>query len=261
MSTATMRTGNPVFQPSVLNAARSAADTSSGTMTLQGTVIRTLILVGVLMATATFTWAQTLVATEAGLAVGNRSAAIGYMIVGFLGGFVMALVTAFVPRISPWTAPVYAALEGLALGGLSAIFEARFPGIVVSSIGLTVGTLVLLLGVYSTGLVRVTEGFKAGVIAATGAVMLVYLVSIILRLFGVGVPFIHDSGPFGIIFSLVVVVIASLNLVLDFDNISENVRYGAPKYMEWYCGFGLLVTLVWLYLEVLRLLAKLRGRD
>jgi uncharacterized YccA/Bax inhibitor family protein len=166
-----------------------------------------------------------------------------------------------VPRISPWTSPIYAVLEGLALGGISAVFEYIYPGIVLQAVTLTMGVLVFMLMLYASGMVTVSEKFKVAVIAATGAIALTYLVTILLGFFGITVPYIHGSGVIGIAFSVFVVVIASLNLLLDFDLIAQNAARGAPKYMEWYCGFGLLVTLVWLYLEVLRLLAKLRGRD
>src|SRR5262249_38119916 len=162
------------------------------------------------------------------------------------------------PRGAPFTAPIYAALEGLVLGALSALFEAMYPGIVIQAVGLSVGVLAVMLFVYGTGIIRATEKFKIGVVAATGAVGLVYLVDIVLSLFGTRLPFIHESGMVGIGFSLVVVVIAALNLILDFDFIEQGARLQAPKYMEWYGGFSLLVTLVWMYLEILRLLAKLK---
>ena len=152
-------------------------------------------------------------------------------------------------------------MEGLFLGGISAIFEAQFSGIVIQAVGLTFGTLFCLLMVYKSGLIKATENFKLGIASATGAIFLVYLVSMILGFFGVQMPFIHESGIIGIGFSIFVVVIAALNLVLDFDFIENGSQMGAPKYMEWYAAFGLMVTLVWLYIEILRLLTKLRSRD
>jgi uncharacterized YccA/Bax inhibitor family protein len=172
----------------------------------------------------------------------------------------MAMVTIFKPTWSPITAPMYAALQGLALGGISAFFEQRYPGIVIQAIALTFGTLAVLLMAYTTGVIKATENFKLGVASATGAVFLVYMSTMVLGFFGISVPFIHEGGLIGIIFSLVVVVIAALNLVLDFDFIETGVERGAPKFMEWYAAFGLMVTLVWLYLEILRLLAKLQSR-
>jgi uncharacterized YccA/Bax inhibitor family protein len=201
-------------------------------------------------------------AAAAGAPAAIPSGVFGFVLVGFLGGFVVAMITSFMPRVSPWTAPLYAVLQGLALGGISAAFEYMYQGIVFQAVALTFGTLAVLLTVYATGLVKVTQGFRAGVVAATGAIFLVYLVDIVLRLFGIqGVPFIHETGWVGIGISVFIVVVAALNLVLDFDLIAQNAARRAPKFMEWYCGFSLLVTLVWLYLEILRLLAKLRSRD
>jgi uncharacterized YccA/Bax inhibitor family protein len=178
---------------------------------------------------------------------------------GSLGGLVVAIVTVFIPKIAPFTAPLYAVLEGLLLGAVSAFFEARYPGVVIQAVGLTSGVLAMMLFLYGTGMIRVTQKFRVGVVAATGAVFLVYLVDMVASFFGARLPFIHETGLMGIGFSLVVVVIATLNLLLDFDFIAQGVRREAPKYMEWYGGFSLLVTLVWMYLEILRLLAKLNG--
>ena len=177
-------------------------------------------------------------------------------------GFVTAMVTIFKQRWSPITAPIYALLEGVVVGTLSSVFEAQYPGIVIQAVGLTFGTLFCLLAAYRSGLIKPTENFKLGVMAATGGICLLYFVSFGLRIFtGESIPMIHDSGPIGIAFSVGVVIIAALNLVLDFDFIEQGVEYGAPKYMEWYAAFGLVVTLIWLYLEILRLLAKLRSND
>jgi uncharacterized YccA/Bax inhibitor family protein len=262
-----MRTGNPALNDSVfLSAAREQSQ--SQTMTLNGTVLKTGVLLGVAVATASYTWAQADIGLPALTAETTRQAArltipsstYMYTLVGFLGGFVVSMITIFVPRVSPFTAPLYAALEGLALGGISTIFEYQYPGIVLHAVGLTFGTLGALLAAYSSGLIRATENFKLGVVAATGGICLVYLASMVLGFFGISIPTIHESGLIGIGFSFFVVIVAALNLVLDFDFIENGVRQGAPKYMEWYGGFGLLVTLVWLYLEMLRLLAKLSDR-
>jgi uncharacterized YccA/Bax inhibitor family protein len=183
------------------------------------------------------------------------------VIVGALGGFIAALVTIFKPAWAPVTAPIYALLEGLFIGGISSIAEAQFPGIVIQAVGLTFGTCLALLMAYKSGMIRASENFKLGVVAATGGIALFYLASIILGLFGVRIPGVFGSGPVGIIFSLVVVVIAALNLVLDFDFIEQGAAQGAPKFMEWYGAFGLMVTLIWLYIEILNLLMKLRSRD
>jgi len=181
---------------------------------------------------------------------------------GAIGGFVLALICIFKKTSAPIVAPLYALAEGLFLGAVSAFFEIRFPGIVMQAVGLTFGTLFALLMAYRSGLIKATENFKLGIVAATGAIALLYLVNMGMRLFGFeGMGFIHEGGTVGIIFSLVVVTIAALNLVLDFDFIENGVEHGAPKYMEWYAAFGLMVTLVWLYLEMLRLLSKLRSGD
>jgi uncharacterized YccA/Bax inhibitor family protein len=152
-------------------------------------------------------------------------------------------------------------LEGLVLGGLSALAEAQFQGIVIQAVALTFGTFLALLLAYKTRLIRATENFKAGVVAATGGILLIYLATIILGFFGVQIPLIHQSGLVGIGFSVFVVIIAALNLVLDFDLVEQGAAAGAPKFMEWYAAFGLMVTLIWLYIEILRLLTKLRSRE
>jgi len=170
-------------------------------------------------------------------------------------------VTVFKPKASPYTAPLYAVLEGLLLGGVSALYNARFAGLPLQAVTLTFGVFAALLLVYRTGIVRVTQNFRLGVFAATGGIAIMYLLSFVLRLFGVQMAFLHDSSPLSIGISLVVVVVAALNLVLDFDFIERGVERGAPRFMEWYAAFGLLVTLVWLYLEILRLLGKLQGRS
>lgn len=244
-----MATGNPAMNVDVYRRA-ALTEAPAGAMTLQGAVIKTALLLLILVIAAVFTWSQ---------AAAGSPVAYGLLVAGSLGGLAIAFVTVFVPRWSPVTAPLYAALEGLVLGAVSAVFQARYPGIVIQAVGLSVGVLAVMLFVYGTRLIRATERFKIGVVAATGAVFLVYLVDLVVSLFGTRVPFIHESGMVGIGFSLVVVVIAALNLILDFDFIEQGVRLQAPRYMEWYGGFSLLVTLVWMYLEILRLLAKLSG--
>jgi uncharacterized YccA/Bax inhibitor family protein len=244
-----MATGNPAINEAVYRRA-GPTDMPAQVMTVQGAVLKTAILVAILLATGTYTWSQ---------AAAGAPLAYGLLIAGAVGGFITALVTIFSPRLSPITAPLYAALEGLALGAVSAVFETRYPGVVIQAVGLSVGVLAVMLFVYGTGILRATEKFKIGVVAATGAVCLVYLVDVVVSWFGTRLPFIHESGVVGIGFSLVVVVIAALNLILDFDFIEQGAQLRAPRYMEWYGGFSLLVTLVWMYLEILRLLAKLRG--
>jgi uncharacterized YccA/Bax inhibitor family protein len=263
-----MRSGNPALNEDVFSdAARSYSQ--SRTMTLEGTVIKTGLLLAILIAGAIYTWVQTnamapVITAEAVSGATTMPApqnTYRFMVIGLVGGTIASLVTIFVPRVSPYTAPLYAGFEGLALGGISSIFEYMYPGVALQAVTLTFGTLAALLLAYSTRLIRASENFKLGVVAATGAICLVYLASIILGFFGIHIPMIHQSGLVGIGFSVVVVIVAALNLVLDFDFIETGVKQGAPKYMEWYGGFGLLMTLVWLYVEVLRLLSKLRDRD
>lgn len=245
-----MRSGNPVLNDrSFPRATRGTAD---GLMTIEGTVNKTMLLLTICVATAAWTWGRF-------FSTGSVESISTLMWVGLLGGLVLAVVTAFRPVWAKVTAPAYAALEGLAIGGISAFFESKYPGIVIQAVGLTFGTLLCLLGVYRSGLIAVTENFKLGVVAATGAIALLYVVQIVMRMFGSdGMGFIHEGGVVGILFSLFVVAIAALNLVLDFDFIESGARDGAPKHMEWYGAFGLVVTLVWLYLEILRLLGKTR---
>jgi len=248
-----MRTANPALNGDTFGRPGYARAASSDRMTINGTVTKTGVLLVILLVPAIWIWGQVYGAWQS-------PAAGALMMGGLIGGLVFALVTIFKKEWSPVTAPLYAACEGLVLGGISALMEMRFPGIVIQAVALTAGTLLCLLLAYRSGLIRATENFKLGIVAATGAIAMIYLTSFILGFFGVRIPFIHENGLMGIGFSLVVVVIAALNLVLDFDFIEQGAEHGAPKYMEWYAAFGLMVTLVWLYLEILRLLAKLSSR-
>lgn len=248
-----MRTANPALKDGVFSEATGGI--RGETMTINGTVNRTGILILLVMAAAWFSW------TRSAPGPGGTIAANPFILIGALGGFILALITIFKKNIAPITAPMYAVLEGLFLGGVSAMFEARYPGIAAQAMFGTLGTLGALLLAYRSGLIKATENFKLGVFAATGGIALLYLVSFVMSFFGKSIPFIHQSGAIGIGFSVFVVIIAALNLVLDFDFIENGEAMGAPKYMEWYAAFGLLVTLVWLYLEILRLLAKMRSRD
>ena len=245
-----MRSSNPALRADTFKGLRAAS--SEDVMTLEGTALRTgLLLLGV-VCSAAFTWQKV---------VSFPAAAVPWMIGGVIGGLLFALATYFKKTWAPVTATGYALCEGLFLGAVSAMYEVRFGGIVLQAVGLTFGVLAMLLVAYVTRLIRATENFKLGVFAATAGIGLVYLATWILSFFGVRIPYIHDSGWIGIGFSAFVVAIAALSLVMDFDFIEEGVRQGAPKYMSWYAAFGLLVTLVWLYLEILRLLSKLRSRN
>ncbi len=223
------------------------------TMTIGGTVSAAGVLLVLLLAAGWVGWAQVSPSPE-GVQVP------GWLLPAVLVGLGIAILTVFKPKLARFTAPVYALVEGFLLGAISHVYNLAYDGIVVQAVGLTLAVFGLLLFLYATRVIKVTDKLRMGIVAATGAVFVVYMVSLVLGLFGVDVPMIHDSGPVGILFSLAVVVIASLNLVLDFDFIEQGAAKGAPKYMEWYGAFGLVVTIVWLYLELLRLLSKLRSR-
>lgn len=244
-----MRSGNPALNAHSFETFR--IEEADARMSIEGTTMKTGILLFLAIVGAAISWTQ----------VAAGGAPMPWMAGGAIGGLLFAVVTVFKPTWAPVTAPIYALLEGLFLGAVSLVFEAQFPGIATQAVMLTFGTLLCMLLAYGTGLIRATEKFKIGIVAATGGIMLVYIVSLVLSFFNVSIPLIHSSGWIGIGFSLFVVVIAALNLVLDFDFIETGVERGAPKYMEWYGAFGLMVTLVWLYLEILRLLAKLQSRD
>jgi len=249
------RSSNPVLSESIFRKSGLAAD-SSEVMTIRGTVNKIFIMLLLVVLGATFTWKLML--------SGNTSSLMTYMMVGVIGGFITALVTVFKPAWSPYSAPVYSVLEGLFLGGLSAFLNAQpnFHNIVVNAVMLTFGTLFALLLVYRTGIIKVTNKFRLGVVAATGGIAIAYFVSFILGLFGIDIGILNfGGGTLGIVISLVVIVVAALNLILDFDFIERAAAGGVPKYMEWYGAFGLIVTLVWLYIEFLRLLARFSSRN
>jgi uncharacterized YccA/Bax inhibitor family protein len=243
-----MRSTNPALREDVFTATRTDG---GGTMTVQGTVNKTAWLLVLALSTATASWV---------LATAGGPGVAGWAIGASLAGLAVAIATIVRPRWSPVTAPIYALVEGVVLGLVSMWFEAGYPGIAIQAVALTFGVLGAMLVLYKTGVIKVTQRFRTGVVAATLAIAAVYLVSILLGLFGVRVPFLYDASPLGILISLAIVAVAALNLVLDFDLIDRGTRSGAPAYMEWYAAFGLLVTLVWLYLELLRLLGRLRAR-
>jgi uncharacterized YccA/Bax inhibitor family protein len=246
-----MRSSNPALNDQVFRGEGAAFGES---MTVQGTVNKTGILLICAIATAAWTW-NIFLHTHSPAAVGPLA------LIGVIGGLIFAFATIFKKTWAPVTAPIYALLEGLVLGSVSAILELRFPGIAIEAVSLTFGTMVALLLVYRSGLIRVTEKFRIGVISATGGIMLFYLAQMVLGFFGVHLTTVNGSGAIGIAFSVFVVIVASLNLVLNFDFIERGASAGAPKYMEWYGAFGLMVTLIWLYFEVLQLLSKLRSRN
>ena len=244
---------NPVLNDKAFQRADQLVQTSGEVMSVEGTINKTAFLLLLVAGGATWVWTryfQTL----------DPATVMPYLVAGLIGGLGAALVTIFLPAWARISAPVYAAAQGLALGAISAFYEQQLHGIVLQAIGLTFGVLAVMLLAYRSGLIKVTDKFRMIVVAATGAIALLYLVSIVMSFFGTGIPFIHQGGTFGIVFSLVVVGIAAMNLALDFDFIQRGVEHGAPKPMEWYAAFGVMVTLIWLYLEILRLLSKVRRR-
>jgi len=247
-----MRSANPALNEKIF-ATRDIGGADEGVMTIQGAVNKTGLMLAILVAVAVIGWSK-LSSAE------SMAEVMPWFWLGLVGGLVLAVIITFKKTLAPVLAPGYAAVEGLLLGIISAMMEQIYPGIVVQAVFLTFGTLGSLLVAYKTGLIKVTENFKLGVAAATGGIFAVYMIGWIMSFFGSGIPYIHESGLIGIGFSLFVVVIASMNLVLDFDFIEEGARRGAPKYMEWYGAFGLIVTLVWLCIEILHLLAKLQSR-
>jgi uncharacterized YccA/Bax inhibitor family protein len=220
-------------------------------MTIEGTVGKTLLLLALTTFSAGVVWVNI---------PANPRLVMPAILVGFLGGLAMAFVTTFRPQTAPWSAPLYAVLEGLALGAVSWHYAQQWPGLPLQAVGLTIATALAMLVAYRVGLIRATPVFRRIVVTATLGIFVFYLLSFALSFFGFRMPLIHDATPLGIAFSLFVTGLAAFNLVLDFDLIERGAADGAPKFMEWYGGFALLVTLVWLYLELLRLLSKLQRR-
>ncbi len=249
-----MRTANPALNAKTFTKIGNLDDTS-GVMTIKGTVNKTFLLLFLVMISAGWMWNRFM-----GVGVESAGTLYPWLIGSAIGGLVLALITIFNKKGAYVTAPLYALIEGVFLGGISAIVEMAYPGIVLQAVSLTFGTLFCLLLAYKSGWIKATENFKLGVVAATGGIAMIYLVTFILGFFGVSVGFIHGNGLMAIGFSVFVIIIAALNLVLDFDFIEQGAEQKVPKYMEWYAAFGLMVTLIWLYLEILRLLVKLASR-
>jgi len=239
-----MRSSNPILNSEQLAKSRHSAKA----MTMGGTIGKTIIALILLIATAGYSYYLTATGTL------NSKVFIGCLIVAFIIG----LVTSFSPRIAPITTPIYAAVEGILIGNISAVYEATYGMIVLQAVLLTIAIIAGTLICYATGLVKVTHRFRSIVFGLTIGVFIFYLLTMVLQLFHVPIPYIHQSGPIGIFVSLAILVIASLNLFLDFDLITTSVRQGAPKEFEWYCAFGLLVTVIWVYIEALRFLSRLR---
>lgn len=246
------KTSNPALQEKAFESAIPVA--GAEVMTVRGTMNKFLFMLAMMLAAALFTWNLAYKGAPLG----------GWVAGGAIGGFITALVIIFKQNWAPYLAPAYGLLEGLFLGAVSAMFNAAMasvaPYFVMQAVLLTFGVALAMYLLYATGLIKVTQQFRMIVFAATGGIALFYLATLILHWFHVDIPFIHQSTTAGIVFSLVVVGIAALNLVMDFDMIFTGARMGAPKYMEWYGAFGLMVTIIWLYLEILRLLAKVYSR-
>ena len=253
------KSSNPVFGTNIFNQAVTSAD--EGVMTVKGTINKTAIMLAIVIFAATFTWRKFMGAIDPALPGAMPEGVLPWMLGGAIGGFIVALITVFSPRRAAMTAPIYAVLQGLFLGAVSAMFEAMYPGLVVRAVSLTFGVFIIMLLLFRSGTIRATEKFKTVILAATGGIALVYLVSFVAGMFGANFGFMHGNGMVSIGFSLVVVVVAALNLILDFDMITKGSQARAPQYMEWYGAFGLMVTLIWLYLEMLRLLSKLSSRN
>ena len=251
------KSSNPVFKEQVFS---KGYNSTSEVMTVNGTVNKTALMLLMVVAAAVFTWGKFFDAIAINPEAGT-AAVLPWLLIGGIGGLITALVTIFRPQSSAISAPIYAVFEGLLLGGLSAMFESMYPGIVMRAVALTLAVFFTMLFLFRSGIIKVTEKFKMGIFAATAGIAIIYFVSFIGSMFGAPMSFLHGNSNFSIGFSLVVVAIAALNLVLDFSFIEKASNAGAPKYMEWYGAFGLMVTLIWLYLEILRLLSKLASRN
>jgi uncharacterized YccA/Bax inhibitor family protein len=246
------RTGNPGLNERTF-AGLPRASVAGEAMTLQGTINKAFLLLVVLLAAALWPWSQF-------FASADPASVAPAVLIGLVGGLVFGLIISFKPTLAPYLSIPYAACEGLLIGGISAVLEKRYPGIAIQAVGLTIGVMAALLLAYTMRIIRVTQRFRAIVVGGTGAIFLLYLVSAVLGLFHVNVSFLNDASPLSMGVSLVIIGFAALNLVLDFDLIETGVAQSAPRYMEWYAAFGTLVTLVWLYLEILRFLGKARSR-
>ena len=247
------KSSNPILKDKMFN--KETAFSSTGTMTVNGTVEKTFILLLITLAASIYTWRLFF---NVGGYENPMGAMGGWIFGGAIGGFAVAMAITFMKKYSAILAPIYAILEGIFLGAISAVFEAMYSGIVINAVLGTFGTFLFMLFAYRTGLIKVTDKLRAVITTATGAIAITYLISWVLGMFGVNMPFLHGNGMLSIGISLFVIIIAAFNLLLDFDMIEKASAMGAPKYMEWFGAFGILVTLVWLYIEFLRLLSKLR---
>ncbi|MEL7118816.1 MAG: Bax inhibitor-1/YccA family protein [Bacteroidota bacterium] len=242
-----LQSRNPVMkEQTYMNSAQVIENANAEKMTVSGAVNKTFLLALIMLATATYSFSAF-----------NPI----FVWVGAIGGLIAVLVASFRPNLSPTLAPVYAGLEGLFVGGISYMYAGVMNGIIFQAVTLTLAVLFMMLFIYRSGIIKVTEKFRMGVFMATGAIFLVYMLNFVLAMFGINLPFLHEGGMVGIGISLVIIGVAALNLLLDFDNFEKGEKYGAPKYMEWFSAMGLIITLVWLYVEILRLLAILSSND
>lgn len=251
-----VRPANPALSDATYQRLSQNSGTVTKPMTVEGTVNKTLILLLLAVVSASFTWAQI-------LAPGGYDLVMPLAMGGMFGAMIIGWVTIFKPSISPYTAPVYAVLEGLMLGAISAIFNARYHGIATQAVGLTFGTLIVMLVAYRTGLIQVTDKLRLAIVSATGGICVFMFAAMMLQYFGVHGPaslLWYSSSPLAIGISLVILGVAAMNLVLDFDQIERGAAQRVPAYMEWYSAFGLMLTLVWLYIRFLQLLSQLNGR-
>jgi len=256
------RSSNPILKQNIFSDSRNFGVSES--MTMQGTVNKCFIMLFLMFLSASWVWGKIMQPispfADSQIVAKNIASVMPFVLGGGIVGFILVLITCFNVQISKITAPIYAVCEGFVLGGFSAILEQRYPGIAMQAVALTCGTFFCMLTAYKTGFVKVTEKFKMGVISALMAIVFVRVVSFIMGFFGSGIPFVEGQGMFAIGFSLIVVGVAALFLILDFDRIDNYSKLGVPKYMEWYGALSLMITLVWLYIEMLRLLALLRNR-
>ena len=251
------KSGNPTLSQKYFDRSAQAFSQTQGTMTVNGAINKFAFLLLMVIGGAAFTWHQ--------FYTGQPQSLTTFALVGGIGGFITAIVITFKPNWSPYLAPAYGILEGFFLGAISAIinaaFQEKYPNIVLQAVGLTFGVALAMFLLYNFRIIKPTQKFKSIIFMATAGIALFYLITLVIRLFGVDLPFMYDASPLGIGISLFVVAIAALNLILDFERIEEGAYSGAPKYMEWYGAFGLMVTIVWLYLEILKLLSRLSSRD
>ncbi len=248
-----MRTSNPVLNKNTFKV-RNVSTVESSTMTVKGTANKTFLLLMLSLLTAGWTWKKFFVE-------GNPQVIMPFIMIGSIGGLICAIAITFKKEWAPIAAPIYALLEGFAIGGISSFLELKYHGIAIQAASLTFGTLAVMLLLYRSGIIPVTEKLRMGISAAVGAICLVYMASWIMSFFGMTIGFINGSSTIGIGFSILVVGVAAFSLLLNFDMIEEGQKQGAPQYMEWYGAFAMMVTLIWLYMEILRLLTKLRGRN